>query len=242
FFSHLGEGIADFERARKDFERVKGMSPGTYISADYAMAEAMCNGVPPGNITYILFSTGSAPSRDQVRLDIPLFMLTDEVSYVGASFPKLVYHDNVLSQISATVSGQSFVSEELCSMDAVISRDFKNEWPVVMTKTLLTAAAKAATGRVAEDALEDNVMGKWAARAIAAGYQAATNIADLRTWTTLPKKFAYIRAPTPADGVVSLSAGGESRQVDVVPGKTNVILVRSVTAASRPMIETFTLN
>lgn len=242
FFSHLGEGISDFERARKAFERVKGMSPGSYIAADYAMAEALCNGVPPGNITYILFSTGSAPSRDQVRLDIPLFMLTDEVSYVGASFPKLVYHDNCLSQISATVSGQSLVSEELCSMDAVISRDFKNEWPAVMTKTLLTSATKAATGRVAETALDDNVMGKWAARAISAGYQAATNIADLRTWTTLPKKFAYIRTPTPEDGVVFLSAGGESRQVNVVPGKTNVILVRSVNPASRPIIETFTLN
>ena len=36
-------------------------------------------------------------------------------------------------------------------------------------------------------------------------YQGAVNIADTRTWTTLPKEFQICRLPTPADGKLELS-------------------------------------
>jgi hypothetical protein len=241
FFSHLGTGNADIERARKSFERVKSMSPGTYIAADYKMAEELANGAQGDSITYIVFATGSAPSRDETRIDIPLFAFSD-VSYVGASFPKLVYHDNYIEQISVFSGGQDFYSELLCSMDAVISRDFKNDWPEVMTKTLITTATKAVAGQAAEKALDDNVMGRWAAKAANIAYQSATNIADQRTWTTLPKKYAYIRVPTPPDGKMILTVGSRQKSVEIIPGKTNMVLVRSVNPDSPSIIESFTLN
>ncbi len=244
FFSHLGADNADVERARKSFERVNSMSPGKYISADYSMAEAMANGAPSETLTYVIFATGSAPSRKQIRIDIPLFLLTEEVTYIGAAFPRLEYHDNYIPQMSATGNGVSWVSERLCSMDSVIGRDFKNDWPVMMTKTLLTTATKAIAGRVAEEAAKKNgnQMALLAAKVASAGYQASTNIADLRTWTTLPKEFAYIRLPTPTDGQVALQIGMVNQTVNVTPGKTNVIMVRSVNDFAAPIVEQFTLN
>lgn len=242
FFSQLAADNADVERARHSFERVLGMSPGKYIAADSAMAEAMASGAPAEKITYVVFATGSAPSRKQIRLDIPLFLVTDEISYVGAAFPRLEYHDNYIPQMCVSANGTSWPSERLCSMDAVISRDFKNEWPMIMTKTLLTTATKAIAGRAAEQALDDNVMGKWAAKAISVTYQAATNIADLRTWTTLPKEFSYIRVPTPEDGELGLQIGMNSQTVHVTPGKTNILMVRSVNSTAQPILEHFTLN
>ncbi|HZI31747.1 MAG TPA: hypothetical protein VFF11_05360, partial [Candidatus Binatia bacterium] len=38
-----------------------------------------------------------------------------------------------------------------------------------------------------------------------AAYQMAVNIADTRTWTTLPKEFQICRFPTPPDGRIELS-------------------------------------
>lgn len=244
FFSHLGLDNSDVERARKSFERVKGMSPGSYISADYVMAEAMASGAPAETRTYILFATGSAPSRSSIRIDLPLFLLTDEISYIGASFPRLKYHDNYIPQLTATAAGTSLSSERLCSMDAVISRDFKNEWPVMMTKTLLTTVTKAIAGRAAEELARKNgdYVALIAAKAASVAYQAASNIADLRTWTTLPKEFAYIRMLTPADGQVSLQIGMISQTVSVTPGKTNILMVRSINNTALPIIEQFTLN
>lgn len=245
FFSHLGTDGADVERARKSFERVKGMSPGNYIAADYEMAEKMTGGADPETVTYIIFSTGRAPGRDQIRIDIPLFLLTDQASYVGAAFPKLEYYDDYIPQITATCAdGRCYSSELLCSMDAVVSRDFKNEWPVMMTRTLLTTATRAIAGRLAEEVAikNGNYMAQLAAKAANVSYQAAANVADLRSWLTLPKEFAYIRMPTPQNGEVTLKIGSDERTVHVPSGKTNVLIVRSVTPLSGPVLRQFTLN
>ena len=245
FFSHLGLDGSDIEHARQSFERVKGMSPGTYISADHAMAEAMANGAKAETLTYIIFATGKAPTRDQIRIDIPLFLLTDEASYIGVAFPKLKYHDQYISRMTAVSSGgESYSTERLCSMDAIISRDFKNAWPTVITKTLLTSATKALAGRAAEEAAKrsGNQWAVLAARVASTAAQASSNIADLRTWITLPKEISYIRMPTPSDGLLTLRVGTNQQKTNVTPGKTNIIMVRSVNDISLPIIEQFTLN
>jgi len=245
FFSHLGLDGSDIEHARQSFERVKGMSPGKYISADHAMAEAMANGAQAETLTYIIFATGKAPTRDQIRIDIPLFLLTEEATYVGASFPRLRYHDQYVPQITAVFSGgESYPSELLCSMDAIISRDFKNAWPMVVTKTLLTSATKAIAGRAAEEVVQrsGNQWAILATRVASTAFQASSNIADLRTWITLPKEFSYIRMPTPKDGLLTLRVGANEQTASVTPGKTNIIMVRSVNDISLPILEQFTLN
>ena len=245
YFGHQGQGNSDLERARKSLERVKNMSPGKYITADYAMVEAMQEGNPADNVTYILFFTGSAPSRDQTRIDIPLFLVTDQVSYIGASFPKLKYHDDFIDKIVvSSTNGTYYSSELLCSMDAVISKDFKNDWPVVVTKTLLTTATKAIIARSAEEVAKQTG-GTWAKYATKIGgiaYQAGTNIADTRTWRTLPKQISYIRMPTPNNGIVKMAIGSQIKIAKVLPKKTNVIIIRSVNTTASPIIQQLTLN
>ena len=245
FFSRNAFDNSDMERARKSFERVLEMSPGSYIAADYAASEAMADGAAAQPTTYILFATGRAPTRDQVRIDIPLFLLTDEVSYIGAAFPKLRYHDNYIPQISAVgTDGTPYVSERLCSMDAVVGRSFKNEWPVIMTKVLATTATKALAARAAEEVVKQNggYLAQLAAKAATVSYQAASNIADLRTWITLPKEFAYIRMPTPVDGKLTLRVGANEQSVEVAPGATHVIMVRSISDLALPILTRFSFN
>ncbi len=63
-------------------------------------------------------------------------------------------------------------------------------------------------------------------------YQLAVNIADLRTWTTLPKEFQVCRMPTPADRKVELHAVGSAQHAVVTldEGLVNLIYVRSISA------------
>jgi hypothetical protein len=242
FFSHMGLDNSDVERSRKSFERVASMSPGTYIQQDYAMAEAMADGAPADTITYVVFATGSAPVLDQLKIDIPLFLVSS-VSYVGAAFPRLEYRDRFIPQLTAsTTDGAAYTSQRLASMDAVISQDFKNAWPSVVTKTLISTATKAIAGKQLEDSADSDWRTLLAARAANILYQASVNNADVRSWTTLPKEFAYSRLPTPADGQLQLDFGMFSKPVTVVPGKTNVVMVRSINDTAQPIINTFTLN
>jgi hypothetical protein len=60
-------------------------------------------------------------------------------------------------------------------------------------------------------------------------YQLAVNIADTRTWTTLPKEFQYCRFATPADRKLELTTpNGIKTAVTIEPGTLNVIYVKSV--------------
>ena len=105
-------------------------------------------------------------------------------------------------------------------------------------------ATKALAGRAAEEAAKrsGNQWAVLAARVASTAAQASSNIADLRTWITLPKEISYIRMPTPSDGLLTLRVGTNQQKTNVTPGKTNIIMVRSVNDISLPIIEQFTLN
>ncbi len=244
FFCYYGVDGSDLERARKSFERVAAMSPGPYTEADRAMAERVASGGPVDIVTYLVFATGSAPTRSENKIEIPLWLVSREVSYVAASFPRLEFSSRYSPQLIAfNNDGEEYPTQMLCSMDSVIARDFRNEWPAVMTNTLLTTAVKALAGYALEDSVkrEDEAV-RFLAQIVNIGYQASTNVADLRTWTTLPKAFTYVRMPTPEDGQVNFKAGMYDSSVEVVPGKANFILVRSVNSSAFPIVSHFTLN
>ncbi|MBR4596909.1 MAG: hypothetical protein IKO42_00715, partial [Opitutales bacterium] len=59
-------------------------------------------------------------------------------------------------------------------------------------------------------------------------YQAMTNDADLRTWSTLPKQIKIARFPTPQDGVVKIENGA----IKVNPASSNIIFVKKMSANS----------
>jgi hypothetical protein len=76
------------------------------------------------------------------------------------------------------------------------------------------------------------------ARISTAIYQGAVNIADTRTWTTLPKQFQYCRLPTPPDRKLALWAPGmQNSSVTIMDGVINVVYVKSI-GPNTPMIVT----
>jgi hypothetical protein len=242
FFSYAGTGSSDFERALKAFERLRAMSPSEYIEADFQMASNLANGMLPEPTTYVLFATGTAPTREEFQVEIPLFVVST-VSYAAASFPRLRFEEDYVPQLALTSGNPKPLNTALLAdMDSIVALEFKNDWPIVLTKTLITTGVKATIGYMAEKAVENE---DWkvqlAAKVANVALQSATNRADLRTWTTLPKRFGYLRTATPTDGLVKLSFGSWSKEVIVDPRKTNFIFVRSPNSAASPIITQFSI-
>ena len=76
-----------------------------------------------------------------------------------------------------------------------------------------------------------------------AATQAAVNISDTRTWTTLPKEYQYCSFPTPVDGKLRVSAPNtQQAEVAVDPKSTNLILVRSVSPLSTLVVTAIRLK
>lgn len=236
-FMASGVDASDLERARKSFERVAAFTDNNrFVKADLDRMEALGRGEALEKLTYVIFENGRAPVRDQVRIDIPLFFT--RLSYVGASFPKLELQGGQLGGLQVTAGGTNETTALLASMDSVIAQDFKSELPSIITKTIAATVIKGTAGYALNEMA--NQQGGSTAGLISqigtALYQLSVNIADLRTWTTLPKEFQICRIPTPADRRVELRALGSSQHsiVTLDEGLVNLIYVRSI-SASGPM-------
>lgn len=70
-------------------------------------------------------------------------------------------------------------------------------------------------------------------------WQAANNIADERTWMTLPKEFQVCRFSTPPDRKIVLETpdGTQKIPVTIGDGTINLIYVKSITATN-PLLVT----
>jgi uncharacterized protein len=245
FFTALGEGGSDLERGRKSFERVAAMVPeNSYLRADLEAATLAAEGKAPTGVTYVIFETGTAPARDQVRVDIPTFLVTSKLAYVGAAFPKLAYNNNYIPSLGVTAGGSTVQTMTVASMDSVIANDFKNEWPTIVTKTLITTATKAITQAVVQKAAEDRggMWGGLIAQAAMTAVSSTTNIADTRTWTSLPKEFQYARVVTPENRELLIDAGGVQKTVVLEPGSINVVYVKSASPTAPLLVSSFLLK
>jgi len=229
YFMAEAADSSDLQRAQKSLQRASQFAPdNSYLKQDLAVAGDLLNGRPLSPTTYVIFETGCAPIRSQVRIDLPIIF--SKVSYIGAAFPVLVYQDNFLPQLTVNHAGTAARTEIIASMDGIVAQDLKNEMPLIITRTLAATVAKAAAAYAINEQArrQDDVVGLLAQLGTAI-YQLAVNIADTRTWTTLPKEFQYCRFATPADRKLELTTpNGIKTAVTIEPGTLNVIYVKSV--------------
>lgn len=183
-----------------------------------------------GNVTYVVLETGMAPLRKQFRLDLPLSLLMKNLPSVSINFPYLEKQGNYKDSINVVAGGKTLKFDTVANMDDIIEEEFYIELPTVITKTLLSSAAKATAQYFAAKAA-----GKYGAIVNIAGsvYQIAANDADLRTWTTLPKKFNLAKVATPADGKVKV----DNTVLSVNPKGVNIVYVKSMSASGNNVVK-----
>ncbi|HEY1661072.1 MAG TPA: hypothetical protein VGI03_01520 [Verrucomicrobiae bacterium] len=309
YFMANAADSSDLERAHKSLERVAEFDPeNDYVRQDLAAAGDLMNGKQLQPTTYVIFETGCAPERGQIRIAIPI--IVSKVSYIGAAFPTLqmqynyspgltvtagdvpividnsmattsvfdtnapvpsnpadssdtnatatdtntaivvttvaVAVDTNATAVSTTtttttiITNLTLTTSQIASMDSVIGLDFKNEMPVIITKTIASTVIKAVAAYAANNAAQqqNNFAGLFMQLGTAI-YQDAVNIADTRTWTTLPKEFQVCRIPTPLDRKIVLETPGGLQRIPVTiqGGTINIIYVKSITATS-PLLVT----
>ena len=247
FFMTASTGLADLELAKHSFDEVTGMvGENKLIHQDQEMLKQLIAKQPAPPTTYLIFETGRAPIRDQIRIDLPLIIVgVTGMPYVGAAFPTLKPQSGHIPSLQIIAGETKESTILLASMDAIVAREFKNELPTILAKTMASTLAKAAksyfSGKAAKEA------GGWAELIVKVGnavYDAAVNIADTRTWTTLPKEFQFSRIPTPADRKIQIASrdGLLKTEVTVAEGTFNLIYVKSINTTSPLLVSQISLT
>lgn len=207
--------------------------------ADAKVAEDFANGKisRPFNYTYLIYETGTAPVIAQRSLNLPLYIIKGNIPHVSVNFPYLEYQNSFASNLVLSDGALLKSKTELAAdMDKIMRGEFNARLPLAITRMIASAAAKAAIQYAMVSASGDG--NNWGGLLINIGmsiYQSATNKADCRIWTTLPKQIKVARIKTPPDGKVYL----DGKLVEVSPDGSNIIFVKRMGANSQTILRKF---
>lgn len=155
--------------------------------------------------------------------------------------PKLKFIGGQTEYLLVNAGQATYQTQVFTDMDQVVKADFNNELPIVITKTIIAAATKAAIAYGLNKGTEKNLYANISVRAIAGIYQACMNQADLRTWVTLPKQYQAARFPTPDDRQITLALpnGLSLPPIPLIDGVINVVCVKCVQSGQTPVVQQF---
>jgi len=178
----------------------------------------------------VIFENGSGPVREEIRLDLPLFIVSRTVKYTGIALPTLAFREKGCEYLNLKTGDETVGrTAVLSSMDRVVQTEFKKRYPAVLRRAIASAAVKTVAQAQVQKQLGDigGLLGGLVQR--------ATTIADTRMWTALPKEFQIARIKTPEDGRLEIvSSEGRSFAVTVPPGARSIVYIKIPSMEARP--------
>ncbi|MFM7208891.1 MAG: hypothetical protein ACKOY8_03630 [Verrucomicrobiota bacterium] len=245
FFLHRAEGAGDVERARKSLELASVLAPGcSAVKEDLADAAA---GRPPSHpgetVVYVLHESGRSPVWSENKFTFPFIILDTSAPIISVALPEL---RPVAGQAEIAVSAGTSTrrGEEIVSVDALAAQEFNDEYPIARNRAVGSAIVKGiaayAANKAAQEAAyrSDDPGGSFLSLATLV----ATNIyttqsaqADLRNWSTLPKRITLTRLRVPGGSEIGLSVNGAGPVRHRLPDARAVILTCRTPAGGGPL-------
>ncbi|WP_415837429.1 COG3014 family protein [Parendozoicomonas haliclonae] len=233
FFMLNAQGSGDFSKAYDSMRRVASMTGNSTAKSDMVLADNLYRGrtslkkMKP--TVWVVFENGLGPKKDELRIDLPVFLASDNVSYSGMALPKLVEREQAFPTLSINDTETRILSE----MDRVVQAEFKAEFPYILTREVTRTVLKTIAQKQLND--KDPMMGL--AGAIA---QMATTGADLRIWYSLPKDFQLAKLNKPKNGALTITAPGMESPLNVQldpKARFSIVYVRAVSPTVTPSID-----
>jgi len=204
----------DYTKAATLLKETYGMvEKNPVVADDFATVEEILDGKrAEGHYTWIIFENGLGPEKEEFRVDLPIFFVTDRVKYAGIALPRLKLRSQAFPCLVVRNSGKETArTRALASMDRVIQTEFKTRYPLIITRAVVSMLMKTYAQYLAQKHF-GNIGGL-----LAAVYQLATTAADIRMWTALPKEFQIAKIVTPAGGSVTIATPGDKAYNVSVP-------------------------
>ena len=210
-----------------------------YVAQDLAVTEQVLDGQAELKDTvWVIFENGMGPVKEEFRIDIPLFIASDDVQYFGIALPRLIFREQAYPYLSIKAGGNNYNTQIVGDMDRIVQTEFSKDFKGILTRAIISATAKV----VAQYALrkKDNSSPQIVSL-LATIYSYATTAADVRIWTTLPKNFQVARLPIPPDRLITIEPpGGESFPVEIPACKNAFVYVRIPQKQTRQVLDLIT--
>ena len=237
FFMTNAHSSSDYENASNYMKRVSGMvGKNSFVKSDLRLANKLAS----GNITHfkptawIIFENGLVANFEEFRLDLPIFIATDNVKTASLALPYPKEREAAYKNIAISNGKSKVKTELLTDVDNMFIAEFKKKLPVIVTKAVTKLTLQTVAQAVAQNKLGD--LGGIAMSA----YSVMTAGADTRSWYSLPKNVQLAKIEKNGDGL-TLNIGGKDYKVEVPQEGNSLIYVRVPAAEATPVINVVNL-
>ncbi|MBN1391195.1 MAG: hypothetical protein JW947_00150 [Sedimentisphaerales bacterium] len=227
--------VGDYSKAVDLFKESYGMvSNNPFIAEDLTATEKVLNESGKiENTVWVIFENGLGPVKEEFRIDLPLFILTSHVKYVGIALPKLEFRNQAFPYLLVNADGKDYMTLPVADVDRVVQTEFSKDYPGILMRAIISATAKA----MAQYALEQQGSNAATMMSIAmAAYSFASTAADVRIWTALPKDFQVARFPKPQNGKLKITPPGSlPLDIDIPQCNNALVYIKIATNQAVPV-------
>lgn len=229
FFNLVGDHSKAVDLLKESYGMV-GNNP--FIAEDLTATENILNsGGRLENTVWVIFENGLGPIKEEFRVDLPLFIVTSQVKYVGIALPKLEFRNQAFQYLLVNSDDKEYMTLPVADMDRVIQTEFSKDYPGILIRAIISATAKA----VAQYAIEQQDSSGIGSTLMAA-YSFATTAADVRIWTALPKDFQVARFPKPKNGKLKITPPGAiPLDIDIPQCNNAVVYIKIINNHAVPV-------
>ena len=205
-----------------------------YIKKDLLLADDVIAGKTKlEKQCWVIFENGLGPVKEEIRVDLPLVLVSSRVYYAGIALPRLRPGNVAYSYLTVKTDAGAYQTSQVTDMERVVKTEFNKEFNGILIRAIASAAVKAAAQYAASNHDNYGIGG-----ALVALYSVATTAADVRIWSALPKDFQVARCPMPKDGKLGITpAGGAPFEVNIPSCGNAIVYVRIVRAGTSPVYE-----
>jgi len=216
YFLLEGDGIKARDLLKESYE----MNPlNEQIKSDFELSQKYLSSFKNSkeNYAWIIYENGEGMIKDEIRINIPLFIFTNNVIYTGIALPKIIERSTSYAYLEVN----NKKTTEISNMDRVIKTEFKKKFPKVLSEAIANTISKT----VAQKQLNDkSPLGGF----LSFLYQNLTNRADIRSWSDLPKNFQSLRLKLNEKVIdIKNNQGKIIKEILIPKGKNALIYVKS---------------
>ena len=236
--------IKDYRKAadlfKESYAMIKGLDRGDkVVKKDWILALKAKRSIKQRrkHYTWVIFLNGEGPVKKEIRIDIPLFLISNKINYTGIALPTLKMRSKAYKNLKISNQKRSVFTKTITSMDRIVKTEFKKRFPTIVTRALFRTITQTVLQKQIND--KANKMGSatlgFLTKFAGTAYQVIMNRADTRIWDRLPKEFQVARIKTRRK--ISIFAGDKKiSDIKTNPHKNYIIFVKIPKKETKPII------
>lgn len=228
-------GIGEPSTARDLLKETYGIVPeNKYVETEFKLTEELiANNKTFKNTVWLVFENGLGPVKEEFRIDLPLFIATSRVLYAGIALPRLKYRDSAYPSLQIEADGVRYDTAVVSDMDNVIHSEFKKDFDAALIRAIISTTGKViAQYALSQQGSDAAVIGS----ILVAAYSFATNAADVRIWTALPKDFQIARFPKPQNKTIKVTPfNAQSFDIQLPDCDNALVYIKIINRNAKPI-------